>query len=733
MTKAKEVDLQKYLKEFFGFSSFKGQQEAIIKNLLEGKDTFVLMPTGGGKSLCYQLPALISEGTAIVISPLIALMKNQVDLMRGFSPENGIAHFINSSLKKSEINQVKKDVLEGKTKLLYLAPESLNKSENIEFLKDVNISFYAVDEAHCISEWGHDFRPEYRRIRPMIESIKVAPIIALTATATPKVQHDILKNLGIENATIFKDSFNRPNLYYEVRLKNNPEKQIIKFIRENEGKSGIIYCMSRKKVEELAQKLQVNGIKAVPYHAGMDAKTRNKHQDMFLMEEVDVIVATIAFGMGIDKPDIRYVIHYDMPRSLEGYYQETGRAGRDGGEGKCIAFYKYDDITKLEKFLQGKPASEQEIGKQLISEVIAYAESAVCRRKQLLHYFGEEYDAENCGNCDNCLHPKKKFEGKEYAHLVLKTVDAVKEKFKAEYIAKILAGELTNTIKQYKHHKLEMFGEGKEEGEKFWVDIIRQCLIHKLLEKEIVNYGILKITEEGRKFLKKPYSITFYEFHDYDEYEEEAVEVKGGTAAVDDVLYNMLKDLRKEVAQEHGVPPYIIFQDISLEDMSIHYPITLQELEQMTGVGKGKAEKYGKKFVEIIKKYVDENEIERPQDLIIKSSVQKSAKKVNIIKGIDRKIPLEEIAESLGIDFYEMLDELESIVLSGTKINLDYYIDDVIDEEKQDELIAFFQEFEGGGDLDEVLDEAFEEFGDDYFTEEEIRLMRIKFIADYAN
>jgi len=732
MAKGKEVDLHKYLKEFFGFTTFKGQQEDIIKSLLGGNNVFVLMPTGGGKSLCYQLPALISQGTAIIISPLIALMKNQVDLIKGYSLQEGIAHFINSSLKKSEINKVKEDVLNGVTKLLYLAPESLNKTENIEFLKDVNISFYAVDEAHCISEWGHDFRPEYRRIRPMIESIKPAPIIALTATATPKVQHDILKNLGIEDAKIFRDSFNRPNLYYEVRLKNNPEKQIIKFIRENTGKSGIIYCMSRKKVEELAQKLQVNGIKAVPYHAGMDSKTRNKHQDMFLMEEVDVIVATIAFGMGIDKPDIRYVIHYDMPRSLEGYYQETGRAGRDGGEGKCIAFYKYDDITKLEKFLQGKPASEQEIGRQLISEVIAYAESAVCRRKQLLHYFGEDYDAENCGNCDNCLHPKKKFEGKDYALSVLKTVDAVKEKFKAEYIAKILAGEVTNTIRQYKHDQLEMFGEGKEEGEKFWVDIIRQCLIHKLLEKEIVNYGILKITDEGRKFMKKPYSITFYEFHDYDEYEEEAVEVSGGTASVDDVLFSMLKDLRKDVAQEHGVPPYIIFQDISLEDMSIHYPITLQELEQMTGVGKGKAEKYGEKFVEIIKKYVEENEIERPQDLIVKSSVQKSAKKVNIIKGIDRKIPLEEIAESLGIDFYEMLDELESIVMSGTKINLDYYINDVIEEEKQEELVDFFREIEAGGDIDELLDEVYDEFGD-YYSEEEVRLMRIKFIADYAN
>ncbi len=732
MTKTKNVNLKKYLKDFFGFSAFKGQQEEIIKTLLEGKDVFVLMPTGGGKSLCYQLPALIQEGTAIVVSPLIALMKNQVDLIRGFSPEDGIAHFINSSLRKSEINKVKKDILAGKTKLLYLAPESLNKTENIEFLKDVNISFYAVDEAHCISEWGHDFRPEYRRIRPMIDSIKRAPIIALTATATPKVQHDILKNLDIDNAKIFKDSFNRPNLYYEVRLKNKPEKQIIKFIRENEGKSGIIYCMSRKKVEELAQKLQVNGIKAVPYHAGMDAKTRNENQDKFLMEEVDVIVATIAFGMGIDKPDIRFVIHYDMPRSLEGYYQETGRAGRDGGEGKCISFYKYDDMTKLEKFLQGKPVTEQEIGRQLISEVVAYAESAVCRRKQLLHYFGEEYNVDNCENCDNCLHPKKKFEGKEYISLVLKTVDITKEKFKTEYIAKLLAGETTNTMIQYKHHKLDMFGAGKEEGEKFWVDIIRQCLINKFLEKDIINYGILKITEKGREFLKKPYSVTLYEFHNYDEYEEEAEMVSGGTAAVDDVLFNMLKSLRKEVAQEHGVPPYIIFQDVSLEDMAIHYPITKNELEQLTGVGKGKAEKYGQKFIELITRYVEENEIERPQDFIVKSSVQKSAKKVEIIKSIDRKIPLEEIAESLGLDFFEMLEELESIINAGTKINLDYYINDVIDEEKQEELMDFLGEFEGGS-LDEVLEAAYEEFGEDEYTEEEIRLMRIKFISDMGN
>ncbi|HPP92753.1 MAG TPA: DNA helicase RecQ, partial [Bacteroidales bacterium] len=599
-----------YLKKYFGFDTFKGLQEPIIKNVLAGRDTFVLMPTGGGKSLCYQLPAVMLEGTAIVISPLIALMKNQVDAMRNFSTTDEVAHFLNSSLSKSEINKVKKDVVTGITKLLYVAPESLTKEENIEFLRNIKISFYAVDEAHCISEWGHDFRPEYRRIRPIIDTIGRSPIIALTATATPKVQHDIQKNLGILEADVFKSSFNRPNLYYEVRSKVDATKEIIRYIKNNQGKSGIIYCLSRKKVEELAETLKVNGIRALPYHAGLDTATRTANQDKFLMEEADVIVATIAFGMGIDKPDIRYVIHYDMPKSLEGYYQETGRAGRDGGEGRCIAYYSYNDIQKLEKFMQGKPVAEQEIGKQLLLEVVSYAESSVCRRKSLLHYFGEEYPKENCEACDNCLHPKVQFEGSEYVVSVLEAVLAVKEKFKADHIANILAGKATSAIKSYKHHKLDIFGAGEEKDEKFWNMVIRQALIAKLLTKDIENYGLLKLTPKGREFLEKPTEFMLVEDHDYSDAEEE----EGGgfgakTAAVDEELFSILKDLRKKISKQKNVPPFVIFQDPSLEEMAIQYPITLDELQNISGVGAGKAQRYGKEFVEVIKKYVEEKEI----------------------------------------------------------------------------------------------------------------------------
>ena len=719
--------LFKQLKKNFGFDQFKDNQEDIIRNLLAGKDIFVLMPTGGGKSLCYQLPAIMQKGTALVISPLIALMKNQVDAIRGFSMEDGIAHFINSSLNKAQINQVKSDIQEGKTKLLYVAPESLTKEDNVEFLKKLNISFFAIDEAHCISEWGHDFRPEYRNIRPVIDRIGRKPIIALTATATPKVQHDILKNLDIPDAKVYKSSFNRPNLYYEVRPKINPEKNLIHFIKQNSGKSGIIYCISRRKVEELAEKLQVNGIKAVPYHAGMDSYTRSRHQDMFLLEEVDIIVATIAFGMGIDKPDVRFVVHYDMPKSLEGYYQETGRAGRDGGEGLCIAYYKYEDILKLKKFLQGKPVSEQEIGKQLISETIAFAESAVCRRKQLLHYFGEDYDKENCENCDNCIHPKKQFEGKEFLILALKVILEVKEKFKSEHVAKVLAGEMSTLIKQYKHNQLDLFGEGDDHDSKFWNDIVRQGLINHLLEKDIINYGTVKLTKEGHKFLKKPYSIKLFEFHNYDEYEENDAIMHSGSGAVDTVLFNMLKDLRKETAKKLSLPPFVIFQDISLEEMAIHYPINLDELQQISGVGQGKAMKYGEKFLTLIKKYVEENEIERPQDIVVKSAVNKSGIKVFIIKAIDRKIPLEEIADTKDFDFLELLDEIESIIYSGTKLDIDYYLNGTMEPDKQEEIYDYFREAET-----DTLDEAFEEFGDTY-TEEEIRLIRIKFLSEIAN
>jgi len=717
-----------YLKKYFGFDTFKGNQEAIIKNVLEGRDTFVLMPTGGGKSLCYQLPAVMKPGTAIVISPLIALMKNQVDAMRNFSTDDDVAHFLNSSLTKTESARVKKDVLSGRSKLLYVAPESLTKEDNIEFLRNVVISFYAIDEAHCISEWGHDFRPEYRRIRPIIDTIGRSPIIALTATATPKVQHDIQENLGIPEADVFKSSFNRPNLYYEVKSKQDVTKEIIKYIKNNPGKSGIIYCLSRKKVEEMAETLKVNGIKALPYHAGMDSATRTANQDKFLMEEVDIIVATIAFGMGIDKPDVRFVIHYDMPKSLEGYYQETGRAGRDGGEGNCIAYYSFNDILKLEKFMQGKPIAEQEIGKQLLLETVSYAESSVCRRKLLLHYFGEEYPKENCEACDNCLHPKSQFEGSEAVVNVLETILAVKEKFKADHIANILAGKVTSAIKSYKHHKLEYFGIGEDKDEKFWNMVIRQALIAKLLVKDIENYGLLKVTQQGLDFLEKPTSFMLAEDHDYADTTDEENAFGARTAAVDEELFSILKDLRKKISKQKDVPPFVIFQDPSLEDMAIQYPVTIDELQNISGVGAGKAQRYGKEFVEIIKKYVEEKEIIRPLDMVVKSVVNKSGIKVYIIQSIDMKRPLEDIAEAKGLEMSELISEIEAIVNSGTRINLDYYINMVMDEERQHDIFSYFRE-EAESDS---LEEAIAELGNE-FEEEEIRLMRIKFLSEMGN
>ncbi len=723
-----DATVHDYLKKYFGFDTFKGNQEPIIKNVLEGKDTFVLMPTGGGKSLCYQLPAVMKPGTAIVISPLIALMKNQVDAMRNFSTEDNVAHFLNSSLTKAESTKVKKDVLSGKAKLLYVAPESLTKEENIDFLKNIDVSFYAIDEAHCISEWGHDFRPEYRRIRPIIDTIGRSPIIALTATATPKVQHDIQKNLGILDAGVFKSSFNRPNLYYEVKSKQDVTKEIIKYIKNNSGKSGIIYCLSRKKVEELAESLKVNGIKALPYHAGMDSATRTANQDKFLMEEADIIVATIAFGMGIDKPDVRFVIHYDMPKSLEGYYQETGRAGRDGGEGNCIAYYSYNDIQKLEKFMQGKPIAEQEIGKQLLLETVSYAESSVCRRKLLLHYFGEEYHAENCEACDNCLHPKTQFEGSEAVVSVLETILAVKEKFKADHIANILTGKVTSAVKSYRHHKLEFFGTGDEKDEKYWNMVIRQALIAKFLAKDIENYGLLKVTPLGLQFLEKPGSFMLAEDHDYAESSDEENAFGARTAAVDEELFSILKDLRKKISKQKDVPPFVIFQDPSLEDMAIQYPVTLDELQNISGVGAGKAQRYGKEFVEIIKKYVEEKEIIRPLDMVVKSVVNKSGIKVYIIQNIDLKRPLEDIAEAKGLEMSELIGEIEAIVNAGTRINLDYYINMVIDEERQHDIYSYFRE-EAQTDS---LGEAIAELGNK-FEEEEIRLVRIKFLSEMGN
>jgi ATP-dependent DNA helicase RecQ len=724
----KKVDLHAHLKQHFGFDTFKGNQEEVISNVLEGNDTFVLMPTGGGKSLCYQLPALILPGTAIIISPLIALMKNQVDAMRNFSEDDGIAHFLNSSLTKAAINKVKEDILAEKTKLLYVAPESLTKEENIDFLKQVNISFYAVDEAHCISEWGHDFRPEYRRIRPIIEEIGNKPLMALTATATPKVQSDIQKSLGMSQSMVFKSSFNRPNLYYEVRAKKQASKQIIKILKENVGKSAIIYCLSRKKVEELAETLIVNGIKVRPYHAGMDATTRAANQDAFLMEETDVIVATIAFGMGIDKPDVRMVIHYDIPKSLEGYYQETGRAGRDGGDGKCITFYSYKDIQKLEKFMQGKPIAEQEIGRQLLLETVSYAESSICRRKILLHYFGEKYTEENCDTCDNCVNPKEQSEGQPHITLMIKAILELKERFKADYIVPFLAGKSNSAIKSYKHHEHELFGAGKEKEEKYWNAVIRQLLVAGFLIKEIENYGILKVSEAGKAYLENPRSFMITQEHDFDldEVEETAT---GGTAAVDPQLFNMLKDLRKRIAKRKNLPPFVIFQDPSLEAMAIHYPITLDELQNMPGVGSGKANRFGKEFVELIKNHVEENEIDRPVDMVVKSVANKSKNKIAIIQSIDRKVPLNDIADSKGLTMDDLLSEIESIVYSGTRVNIDYYIDQVMDEDHCDDIFFYFKE---DADTDDI-GSALEELGEDEYPEENIRLVRIKFLSEVGN
>ena len=730
MKQIEDTLLHGKLKEYFGFSSFKGNQEAVIRNVLAGKDTFVLMPTGGGKSLCYQLPALLMDGVAIIISPLIALMKNQVDAMRTFSSESGIAHFLNSSLNKTAVAQVRADVLAGKTKLLYFAPESLTKEDNVAFLHKIKVSFYAIDEAHCISEWGHDFRPEYRRIRPIINEIGAAPLIALTATATPKVQLDIQKNLGMSDASVFKSSFNRPNLYYEIRPKGDVDRDIIRFIKQNEGKSGIIYCLSRKKVEELTELLVANGIRALAYHAGMDAATRAANQDDFLMERVEVIVATIAFGMGIDKPDVRYVIHYDIPKSLEGYYQETGRAGRDGGEGYCLTFYSYKDIQKLEKFMQGKPIAEQEIGKLLLLETVSYAESSMCRRKTLLHYFGEEYTEENCGNCDNCRNPKPKIDARAALKMALEALRDIGDKFKADYLINVLTGKTTALIKSYGHNKSKWFGAGAEHDARFWGAVLRQALILGLVDKNIENYGLISVNRKGENFIAMPFPVTVTLDHDYDEEEKEAEAVvpmgKGGAA--DEELFAMLKDLRKKVAKQHGLPPFVIFQDPSLEDMAVQYPITIEEMQNITGVGVGKARKFGEEFIKLIKAYVEEKEIIRPQDMIVKSVGNKSGNKIFIIQSIDRKMDFEDIARAKDLDFDELLTEIEGIVNSGTRLDISYYLRDFMDEDKIEDIYLYFKEDAQSDSLDAAIDEL----GADY-TEEEIRLVRIKFICEQGN
>lgn len=726
---ATHAELVDALKCHFGFDTFKGNQEQIISTLLDGEDVFVLMPTGGGKSLCYQLPSLIMRGTAIVVSPLIALMKNQVDAMRNFSEDNGVAHFLNSSLNRAAIDAVKDDIVSGRTKLLYVAPEQLTKEENIEFLKSVQVSFYAIDEAHCISEWGHDFRPEYRRIRPIINEIGPRPVIALTATATPKVQHDIQKNLGMTGARVFKSSFNRENLYYEIRPKTeNIDRDIIKYIKNNEDKSGIIYCLARKKVEELAELLTVNNIKARPYHAGMDSATRSANQDAFLMEEVDVIVATIAFGMGIDKPDVRFVIHYDMPKSLEGYYQETGRGGRDGGEGQCVTFYSAKDLRKMEKFMQGKPVAEQEIGKQLLAETASYAESSVCRRKTLLHYFGETYSPDNCGNCDNCLNPKKKVEAKEELSAIIEIITTLKEKFKADQIIDIALGKKSASVKAYSHDELEQFGSMEHSDARTLNSVIRQAVIAGYLARDIENFGVLKVTDAGNEYLKRPKSFKIVKDNEFaDDIEEESLKPTA-TAAVDPELFSILKDLRKKIAKRHQLPTYVIFQDPSLEQMATTYPVTMEELQNITGVGQGKAKRFGKEFLEVIKTHVEENEIERPEDLRVRMVPNKSKQKIAIIQAIDRKIPLDEVARSKDLTFGELLDEIEAIVYSGTKININYYLDTEIDPDIQDEIYDYFKNESENGDVAQAI----LELGTDY-SENEIRLVRIKFISEYAN
>ena len=721
------INLNEQLKHYFGFDSFKGEQEAIIRNLLAGNDTFVLMPTGGGKSLCYQLPSLIMEGTAIVVSPLIALMKNQVDVINGLSEEPGVAHYLNSSLNKAAIQQVHKDVHEGRTKLLYVAPESLNKEDNLEFFRSFKISFYAIDEAHCISEWGHDFRPEYRNLRPTIMKIGVAPVIALTATATDKVRMDIKKSLGISDACEFKSSFNRPNLYYEVRQKTKDiDRQIIKFIKQHQGKSGIVYCISRKKVEELAAVLKANDIKAAPYHAGLDSATRSQTQDDFLMERIDVIVATIAFGMGIDKPDVRFVIHYDIPKSLEGYYQETGRAGRDGGEGICLAFYSYKDLQKLEKFMEGKPVAEQDIGRQLLQETAAYAETSVCRRKVLLHYFGEDYPKDNCGNCDNCRHPKVRREGKEALLIVLRSILAMKEAFRQDYVVDFIKGRATDDIVSHHHDQLEEFGMGEDMPPKTWNPVIRQGMIAGYIHKDIESYGLLKVTAAGRRFVKNPVDFTYVEDTDFTEQPDDDTE-EHGASALDPTLYSMLQDLRRKTAKKLGLPGYVIFQDISLEQMATLYPVSVDELRNIQGVGVGKARRYGKEFCALIKRYCEDNDIERPEEMFVRTVAKDSMTKVKIIGYLDRRMPLDDIASALNLDFDDLLDEIDAIVYSGTKVNIDYFLEDVMDDDQVDDIYEYFRESET-----DSIDDALDELGGDY-TENEIRFVRIKFLSEQAN